>query len=189
MKTIILFMLMSIFSFSQSFNGINLGRPYAETKIALETKGFKFIEQKKPTTCIFNGLLNGFDVEILVLTTPKTKIVWKFYVKIARSYSWESAERSFEKYLDIMTENYGETEDKFTIFKDPYYEGDGYEIQALYKEKCNYDAFWETPEKNNISVGLRCFDGETVLTVLQYENLNANQLKKEEESEINNKIF
>ena len=52
--------------------------------------------------------------------------------------------------VELFTKKYGEPKDHFEFFSSPYYEGDGYELQALRKEKCNYISFW-TLDKGDYS--------------------------------------
>ena len=66
-----------------------------------------------------------------------------------------------------------------SFFSKPYYEGDGYELQALRKEKCHYISFYKLPL------------GAAIVEISQFghiqigyeDNINYELKKKEEESE------
>lgn len=46
---------------------------------------------------------------------------------------------------------YGSPTSHYEFFKDPYYDGDGYELQALELDKCTYFTIWKL-DYGNISI-------------------------------------
>ena len=176
-------------SYSQTFNGIEVGKSYSTTASLLKQKGF--IKTKDLTKSIteFTGQLpSGENVTVVVVQTAKTGIVWKLRVKFGNFSSWSTLKSEYEKYKSILENKYGKAQNDFEIFSKPYYEGDGYEMQGLGKEKVTFAAFFNDDNKNNISVELNG-DGSYGYVSISYENTQALETKRTEEQEIEKSVF
>lgn len=94
--------------------------------------------------CMLKGSFAGFDdCQIAVLSTQDNHIVWKVVVYLPEQTSWYSLKSRFNDFKTSLTDKYGTPRNDYHYFTDPYYEGDGYELQALSKEKCTYYVTYE----------------------------------------------
>jgi hypothetical protein len=181
---VIILLLISLGSFSQSWNGVPISGSVPQLKANLANKGFTFI--KKTENCyVFKGKVSGEINELYVFVTPKTQLVTKFSVYKPIKYSWYSLESEYDKIKDILTNKYGQPQ-SFEYFLDPYYLGDGYEYQAVGLDKCRYASFWtETAENTNISLSICEFYQVRIL----YENVKLLDKYNNEVSEKNSSIY
>lgn len=103
----------------------------------LQEQGFT-LDKRQGNSAIMNGQFAGKDAEIYVFGTKKTGTVWKVVVYLPKRTTWYSIKSEYEFYKDMYERKYGTPEHSYTFFSDPYYEGDGYEMQAVKLEKCTY---------------------------------------------------
>lgn len=184
----ILFLLISFIivlpSFAQDslhleFKGIPLDGKLSDFVLQLSKEGFTFKEYARDYIAVMEGFFAGDYATIYIFATPKSKTVWKATVNYNEKESWSSLKSDYFNMKDIFTKKYGEPK-HFEFFSEPYYEGDGYELQALRKEKCHYISFYQLPL------------GMAVVEISQFchlqigyeDNINCELKKKEEESEI-----
>lgn len=140
----------------------------------LEKKGL--IKSKaNDKAVILEGTFAGKNAKVFALNTLKSKTVWKVVVYLDKSSSWYSLKSSYEEYKRLFTQKYGLPSDHFEFFSKPYYEGDGYELQALKNDKCTYSSYFETVH-GIISVSIGSF-GEICLAY--QDKKNANEMTKE----------
>ena len=126
------------------FKGIPLNGSLSSFVEKMKREGFKFKEYSDNSVAIMEGLFTGKNVEIFVISSSKTKTVWKVSSYYEGKESWLSLKRDYNEMVELFKKKYGEPVKHFEFFSKPYYEGDGYEMQALKKEKCFYASFWET---------------------------------------------
>lgn len=105
--------------------------------------GYK-VAERSDNAVLMEGKFTGKDVEIIVFSSKKTKTVWKVLVRFDKATSWSSLKYDYEYYKSAFTKKYGNPETSYEFFSDPYYEGDGYELQAVRVEKCHYVSFYNT---------------------------------------------
>jgi hypothetical protein len=183
MKTLsILFLFLSNFLYAQEFMGVKVGGNETAFINAFKAKGFTLDAKKHPTVNTMKGVINGQPVDLYVLATPKTHLVWKISIFYPEQASWSSLKYDYNKMLSILTEKYGEPSNKFDFFSSPYYEGDGYEMTAVAIEKCTYASFWDNP-----MVSLQISKYKQVK--ISYENKENSALDDKEKGEINNKTY
>ena len=140
----LLFILMNVSVFSQvhlEFNGIPIDGTTEEFVRKLESKGFKLVEYMG-TNAVMKGDFAGNSATLFILGSKKTKTVWKVAAQFADKESWRDLKSQYKDYKELYTQKYGAPSDHFEFFSKPYYEGDGYELQALRKGKCNYISFF-----------------------------------------------
>lgn len=181
-------MLIAINSFSQSshieFKGIPLDGQLSDFVSKLQKQGFTFNKYLRDYVVIMEGVFAGKYATIYVLATPKSKIVWKVSANYDEKESWSSLKSDYSDMKELYTKKYGDPNEHFEFFSKPYYEGDGYELQALKKEKCTYISFYNIPF-GNISVEITKF----CKIQLSYEDeFNYKLKEKEEESSVLNDI-
>jgi hypothetical protein len=99
--------------------------------------------------------------------------------------TWSLLKSQYEEYKELYKKKYSDIECKsFEFFKDPYDEGDGYELQALSLDKCIYASFFDTPA-GYIAVKL----SSTACVSISYEDgINIELRDSERESEALNEI-
>jgi hypothetical protein len=142
MKKIILLLLItiSVKSFSQSFNGVEISGNISAAVEKFKLKGFK-LSKKEDNVYIMSGELFNEQVELFLFATPITRQYAKCVVYFPES-SWYSLKRDYNKFVELFDEKYGYHTSQYEFFSEPYYEGDGYELNALMLEKCTYITYW-----------------------------------------------
>lgn len=124
----------------------------------LQNKGFVVKEKTEHGIQMSGSFAGQSDVELYVLTTKKTHVVFKVVVYFPKQLSWNGIERDYEYYKDLFTKKYGIPE-AYEFFKSPYYKGDGYEMSAIKLEKCVYLSFFKLQY------------GSVVLEISKYQQL------------------
>lgn len=176
--------IVALSSFAQDFQhlefkGIPLDGKLSDFVSKLSQEGFTLKEYAEDHIAVMEGNFAGDYATIYILATPKSKIVWKAVVNYGEQESWSSLKSDYFDMKELFSRKYGEPEAHYEFFSDPYYEGDGYELQALRKEKCHYisiyklplgDAFVQISQFRKIQLGYE-------------DNVNSELKKKEEESE------
>lgn len=127
------------------FRGIPINGHIDNFVTKMKSLGYT-ISSKDGDAVIMKGKFTNRDAELFILSTPKTKTVYKVFVDFDKETSWNSLKSSYYEYKELYIKKYGTTENSYEFFSDPYYEGDGYELQALNKEKCTYATFFKTPK-------------------------------------------
>jgi len=178
-------------SIAQKFNGVECGKPLNQTVAAFLAKGFvkEQSDPKKPHTVNLVGDINGVKHDVHLVASKKTKIVWKFAVWLPASYSWSSSKSEFLKYKEIFIKKYGEPKSDYNFFSSPYEEGDGYEMQALNKDKCTYSCYFEDEDGNDLFIELVSIRYGEAQVMLHYVNKIACKLYNEETSEIEQNTY
>jgi hypothetical protein len=122
-KLILVFVLfLTNLSFGQTVDGITLGKTEKEVISKLTSKGFKLIDIPTKTQKRYKGRLsNGDDVELTIVSTPKTKLVWKLMIT-TYAYSWSSAKSAFDNYKSKLVNKYGDSTTDHHFFTTPYFE-------------------------------------------------------------------
>lgn len=162
------------------FYGIKIDGTYENFDRELKNKGFHFLEKvENSNVYIYKGVFLSQSVELFVVVTPTTKLVWKvsvYFPEYSRSASWIEIKGDFISLKEQLTTKYGTPTDDFKFFSSPYNEGDGYEMTAVKIGKCSYFTAWS----NNVkAVTLQI--GEHSLK-LSYENsINAAKAKEEKQ--------
>lgn len=188
-KTKLILVLLILFSnllFGQTIDGITLGKTEKEVISKLISKGFKLINTPTKTNKRYKGKLsNEDDVEICILSTPKTKLVWKLIIE-TYAYNWPSAKATFDNYKAKLVNKYGDSTINNNYFTTPYNEGDGYEMLALYKGNCTWSSSWYSPF---IRIQIRSYEYGKAEIWISYENEKASEINNTEKAEIDNKTF
>ena len=138
---------------------------------------------------ILKGTFAGFeDCLIYVLSSKKSHIVWKVSVKFPEQTSWYALKSRYNDYKTSLTQKYGAPNDDFHFFTKPYYEGDGYEFQALRNDKCSYTAFFDVTG-GLIVIEIESKEYNSGRVAISYEDEINTQLKKnDQQTSINNDL-
>ena len=172
------------------FKGIPIDGTLKEFTAKLQQEGYKVtFTNDEGYGCVLKGSFAGFsDCKILVIATETSHIVWKVVVKFPEQTSWYSLKSRFDDYKTSMAQKYGEPSGDYHFFSKPYYEGDGYEFQALKKDKCNYAAFFDVPE-GGIIVEIQSVEYNSGCVAITYEDKKNAELKKQDrQNSINNDL-
>jgi hypothetical protein len=163
-------MLISIVSNAQVFMGISVSGPVASFNAQLRAKGFTMDAlQSEGDLYVFNGTISTKDVEVVVITTPTSKLVKKIVVFYPKQESWYSLKSEFNDVFEVISKKYGQPDDNYAFFKSPYEEGDGYEMTAVGTENCFYLSAWKANATYpNQTIAVRIVKSKRV--TLAYEN-------------------
>ncbi len=96
----------------------------------------------------FAGITN---CQIIVVGTPATRITCRVVVSLPSKQVWYNLKSEYEDYKQKLTKKYGRPE-SYEYFMDPYSEGDGYELTALFSEHCHYMSFFKEQQVINGTV-------------------------------------
>lgn len=138
-----------------------------------------YVKTKDLKNCVvLSGEFAGRDCEIFILYTEKTNIVWKVAVFLPEKSSWYTIESDYKYFKDQYIAKYGRPNDSYEFFSDPYYKGDGYEMQAVKVDKCNYYSYWNT-DSGTIVVAI----GSSCQVILSYEDKINSEINTKEKRE------
>ena len=145
-------LLFTIFAKAQhlEFKGLQMCGPVSSFAQKLEEQGYKIVYNKGFNYAL-SGQFTGKDANVLLLGSAKTGEIWKIAVLFDKAITWSDILSDYSTYVDLFTKKYGFPSDHFEFFEEPYYKGDGYELQALRNGKCNYVSFFKT-DKGTITV-------------------------------------
>lgn len=173
--------LLNVNAFSQNhleFNGVSMNSEINSFTKKLESKGYE-LKEYIGSNAIMEGTFTNHSAQLIILGTNKTKMVWKVSVKLASEFPWADLKNLYQDYKELYTKKYGKPHEHFEFFSKPYYEGDGYELQALKLGKCNYITFYKL-ETGYITVGL---SEDGCLQLVYEDNING-ELSTEERKSI-----
>ena len=142
---LISFCVFSSIVFSQEhikFKGIPLNGNVNSFSQELVKIGFKIVESKGNVITMKGEFINK-ECEIIVVGSKKTNVVWKVVAYLPEEESWSRIKSDYFEVKRQFQQKYGDGK-SYEFFSKPYYEGDGYEMQALSLEKCTYSTFFDT---------------------------------------------
>lgn len=142
-----------------TFRGIPIDGNINAFVSKLEAKGY---EKKKSIEngYIMEGSFMGRTCELYVFCSPTSRLATKVTAYYPKDNSWSSIKSDYEACKEQYTKKYGKPTDTFEFFMDPYYEGDGFELQAIRLEKAVYCSFWKSSE------------GIILLKISEYEQIS-----------------
>lgn len=133
-----------------TFKGIPIDGTLQEVVSKLESQNF-ILKKQYDTKAVLEGTFANEKCQLLLATTPKSKKVYTILVLFEESDSWYSLKSDYNKLKEQLKQKYKVKPDVVEKFYDPYYEGDGYELQAFRKNKGFYIS---TFELENGEIGL-----------------------------------
>lgn len=186
-KILFLLFLLPAICFGQErmeFRGISFNCSISEFVSKLKSLGYKSVETDD-NLVVMNGKFTGKDCDLYISSTPKTKKVCKVMVYFDKENDWDKLKGRYEEYRDLYKKKYGESRcSSYEFFKKPYYEGDGYELQALELDKCVYSSFFDTPAGYIV---VKMFSGACI-NIGYEDKINIELRETEKESEALNEI-
>lgn len=120
----------------------------ADFSAKMETKGFTLIGAEGGMAVMYGSFM-GQDCTITIGSTSTSSSVYTVNVLFSREYEsdeWYSIKADYRRIVLAFREKYGVPTDESEKFIYPYEEGDGLEIEALYRRKCWYVSRWKRPE-------------------------------------------
>lgn len=158
------------------FKGIEITGTIDNVIEKLKKAGYTLAE-KDEDGAVLDGTFANEDCQLLVSLTPKTKKVYSISVFFNKKDSWYSLKADYKELKQSLKNKYDIRPDDDEFFIDPYYEGDGYELQALRLSKCIYRSKYELN------------DGEITLAILSnrivliYEDKKGDEINEREKSQ------
>ncbi|MBO5917035.1 MAG: hypothetical protein J6Q25_09000 [Bacteroidales bacterium] len=168
---ILLFLFVSIGVFAQehlTFKGIPIDGSLNSFVNKLESQGFRKIGDATDNMIQMKGPFGGEECFVVIYGTKTTHTAHTVIVIVEESNTWSTLKSTYYEYKASLAQKYEKT-NSIERFKDPYYEGDGYEISALRLDKCFYASYFKS-DKGNVYVAISYLEGEGVV-ILSYEDL------------------
>ena len=166
-------------SYAQTFNDVYIGGSLEKVVSNFKAKGY-YVSKYLDVGVLMKGKLWYEEVELYILTTPKSKQVFKAVAYLSKKDDWTSLKAQYNRYKEALIAKYGDPDSNYEDFDSPYYDGDGYEISAFANGKASYNSIWLN--KGNASIAVQISDDGQVKLV--YENNKNMELKRKELSEI-----
>lgn len=107
----------------------------------LEEKGFVKTDEFESTYSFYGKFANEI-VRLTLLASPKTRTICKVIVYFPKKDSWSDLKKDYFTKKALYRSKYLLNDD-FEFFSNPYDEGDGYELQAVSRDKCKYCSFFK----------------------------------------------
>ena len=156
------------------FMGIEMNCAVDIAMLALEKKGFEIIDIRKEGY-IMSGKFIDRNALVTLHATPKTNLLYRANIFFNEHTSWYSLKSEFLEVVKYYKAKYQSISSSRT-FIDPYYEGDGYELQGVSMDKCFY---YERFEAEGGKISIEISDMKRVQ--IRYEDKN-NAKKNEQET-------
>lgn len=180
-----LFLLFSLSAFSQSFDGVAIDGDLSIAISKYKEKGYEVVSKEKEIA-ILKGTAAGKKITLFLVTTPKSKMIYKAVIFLPVREDWQSLKDDYEKYKEILTNKYGKPTSNYQKFKDPYKEGYGDEMSAVINKNCQYVSYWlDDKENTNIAVEI----SDTKQIQITYENVKNSNIREKEKLEIEKSVF
>lgn len=138
-----LLLVLSTFANAQEVLGVKVDGTRISVVNQLKQKGFIVTNETSNFSVLKGKGLNGLDLEVNVVCSPISKIVWKIVLYLPERNSWYSLKTEYNYYLSSLMKKYGTPLYIFNNFVTPYSEGDGNEMKAVEEDKSNYSAHWD----------------------------------------------
>jgi hypothetical protein len=151
----------------------------------LKTKGFKVKKYDAIVTTMTGVFLGNVTNDVLIVHTPKSKIVWKVVVFMQEKIGWSSLKSEYLTLLSKLNNKYGEPSTSYFSFMSPYEEGDGYEMNAVTLEKTNIVAWWNLTYQDGAESGTIMLEmTQWKQNKISWENSVNAALKEKEQAEL-----
>lgn len=191
MKKLVLAILICFVCFSinaqshLTFKGLPILGDANEFALKLKDKGYTIVDSSDNFNFLTGTFAGHENVTIAVVGTPKTNTVYKVCVIFEKETdSFSKLETQYKSLLNSYIDKYGKPEKSYDFFMSPYYKGDGYELQAVKKDKCRYISFFSV-ENGHLIIEI----AKTQNVMVTYEDLDGASLcSKEKELIINDDI-
>ena len=124
-----------------TFAGIAWGTSGPVGKASLAAAGFVFDSTDKDGDLNFHGTLEGYPTHLILLMADGKSA--KVFINILTPDP--KAREVYGDLKEALTSKYGHPSTGIEHFSDPYYDGDGYEDQAIRLDKAKFMQLWTRP--------------------------------------------
>jgi hypothetical protein len=169
MKKFLMFLfvcLLSITAYAQkehlTFKGIPIDGKLTAFVNKLQDKGFK-VNLSTSNFAQMEGEFSGKICEIYIQASLISNTTYQVHVLLEESDNWFEIRTTYNEYKKLLTSKYGAGNSK-EDFMNPYYEGDGYEMTAIRKDKCRFFTMYELPN-GKIALGIASIKDGSVLLI------------------------
>lgn len=143
-----------------SFQGLVFG----ETPEQVKKKLTKFtLIPSTDQNLEFSGKLANEDVWLYAYFTPKSKRLYRVIAQFKKPSSYTLLKSSYDRYVEVLSEKYGQPSWSIHKFYPPYEEGDGYEDTAVRAGKVAMGTQWQLADGY-----VRCMIAERSLVLIGY---------------------
>lgn len=126
-----------------TFKGLSLSGSLDSFVDKLVSQGYVLKTSQSDGALLKGSFASESDCTIVVMTTKRTHSVYGVGVSFEEKTSWSSLKSQYREYKAMLSSKYGDPSKHIERFYSPYYEGDGYELQALRLDKCTYTSLYE----------------------------------------------
>ena len=188
MKTflfIVLFCLTGIFGYAQehlTFRNLPIDGPVESFVQKLENLGYTTVHCGEDGA-VLEGEFVTEECSVVLLLTHTSKLVYCVNVRLPKEQSWFTIRREYKELKTQFNSKYGKGV-SYEYFIDPYYEGDGYEMQALRHGKCKYFTKWNVDDGTIILY----LETEERISIAYVDKINETINNQEAESKILDEI-
>ena len=185
-KTIITiaFAISALFVKAQAFNGVDVDGPLNTAYQQFLNKGYKLYKVYDHAYSLTGSFL-GSNIELFIYGTPKTNKFFKAVVYLPKRDNFYDLRAEYDNYLGLFKGKYGMPSSNYDDFLSPYKDGDGYEMQAVEKDKTNIAAFWLGLGGGNYSIEVSKYKQVKIV----YENDANGRLNSREVELLKQNIF
>lgn len=124
------------------FMGIELNNVVDLAMLDLQKKGFELLDIRKEGYALSGKFMNR-NSTIMLHATPKSNNIYKVSIFFDEEKSWYGLKSEFLNIVKSYRTKY-KCIDSGRTFLEPYYEGDGFELQGVAKDKCCYYDKYQT---------------------------------------------
>jgi hypothetical protein len=163
---------------AQKFSGVELNQNYQIVINQFIAKGWVQTQKEAQYTTLKGKILNE-EVSLTIYATLTSRKVRKIVLFYLSETSWNGALSLYNRKVETITAKYGKESNIYEEFYDPYYLGDGYELQALDHDKCQWIRIWaDMPEYPNLNVAVEI--GRSAMVMVTYEIMSNMELHQRE---------
>lgn len=126
------------------FKGIAITGRIENVVEKLKAEGYKLSSQSDDYAIMTGNFANS-ACSFFISATPQSKQVYTVIVVYDEANSWSTLKSDYLNLKKLLTQKYQVTPRSSENFVSPYYEGDGYELQATKNSKCFYYSIYDVP--------------------------------------------
>lgn len=122
-----------------TFKGVPINGPVEKVRAKIIDAGFE------PNGEPLVGRFAGLRVKVYIGSNEDLNLAYSVIVNSEQENSWDGLKHKFLNVRELYIRKYGEPIEDYQDFADPYYEGDGEELEATENKKCFYSSKFAIP--------------------------------------------
>ena len=142
-----------------------------------EVRSWGFMGLKIKNMAFMMGTLDGEEVMLTFLATPKTKTLFSVSIMYDNVETWEALMQQYQAINTALAAQYGEPSKIVNKFEPPYSINDN-PIEAFREDKASYSTFY-TVTGGTVAVDVLYSEGKLSTMVAYVDEQNAELLKEE----------